>query len=454
MVILALGWTLPPPPGLSEVAWHALVVLLAALPALALDALLEGVLALLIASAWVVFGITTPVVALTGFASTNWVFVVAALIIGAAITSTGVLYRFALESIAHMRGGFPGEVTALSLAGLLIGPAVPNTTGRVIMIAPMLKDLVEALGYRPQSKAAAGLAMAALVGFGQMAAMFLTSSTTAVMVLAVLPARAREDVNWITWTLYAAPINVVLFGGLLASILWLYWPAAVERQPSNKRAASLALQRALLGPMSRDEKIALGVGIGLLAGFMTEPLHGVDPSWIAVLATGVLTATGVVTVNTLRAVNWNFALLYGVLISLAAVFGHTGLDHWIADRVSAVGGDLLTAPAVFVVGLAVLCFAISFFVRWQAAAPLITIALVPVASVSGVHPVIVGLVAVVACNGFFLPYQSTSYLALYAGTAGKLFTHRQVVPVALAYAAWTIVAIILSVPLWRLMRLM
>jgi anion transporter len=453
MVVLALGWILPPPPGLSAAAWHALIVLVAGLPALALDALLEGVLALLIASAWVVFGITTPVVALTGFASANWVFVVAALIIGAAITSTGVLYRFALESIAHMRGGFPGEVMALSLAGLLIGPAVPNTTGRVIMIASMLKDLVEALGYRPQSKAAAGLAMAALVGFGQMAAMFLTSSTTAVMVLAVLPARAREDVNWITWTLYGAPVNVVLFGGLLASILWLYWPAAVERQPSNKRAASLALQRALLGPMSRDEKIALGVGIGLLAGFMTEPLHGVDPSWIAVLATGVLTATGVVTVNTLRAVNWNFALLYGVLISLAAVFGHTGLDRWIADRVSAVGGELLAAPAVFVVGLAVLCFAISFLVRWQAAAPLITIALAPVASVSGVHPVIVGLVAVIACNGFFLPYQSTSYLALYAGTAGKLFTHRQIVPVALAYAAWTIVAIIFSMPLWRLMGL-
>jgi hypothetical protein len=47
------------------------------------------VLALLIASAWVVFGITTPVVALTGFASANWVFVVAALIISTAITSTG-----------------------------------------------------------------------------------------------------------------------------------------------------------------------------------------------------------------------------------------------------------------------------------------------------------------------------------------------------------------------------
>ena len=163
LVILPFGWIVQPPAGLSAGAWHALIVLLAALPALALDALLEGVLALLIASAWVAFGVTAPGIALSGFASANWVFVVAALIIAAAISSTGLLYRFALESIVRIRGGFASEVMALSLAGLLMGPAVPNTTGRVIMIAPMLQDLVEALGYRPQSKAAAGLAMAALI---------------------------------------------------------------------------------------------------------------------------------------------------------------------------------------------------------------------------------------------------------------------------------------------------
>ena len=101
LVILGLGWALPPPAGLSAPGWLALVVLLAALPALMLDALMEGVLALLIAGGWVVFGVTSPAVALTGFASTNWVLVVAVLIIGAAITSTGVLYRLALESIAQ-----------------------------------------------------------------------------------------------------------------------------------------------------------------------------------------------------------------------------------------------------------------------------------------------------------------------------------------------------------------
>jgi divalent anion:Na+ symporter, DASS family len=109
---------------------------------------------------------------------------------------------------------------------------------------------------------------------------------------------------------------------------------------------------------------------------------------------------------------------------------------------------------VFVLVLVLLCFAVSFVVRWQAAAPLITIALAPVASASGMHPFIVGLIALVAGNGFFFPYQSTAYLALCAGTGDKLFTHAQSLPAALAYAAWAIFAVALSVPVWRLMGLL
>jgi anion transporter len=454
VVMLGVGWMLPPPAGMSTVAWHALVVLLAALPALALDAMLEGVLALLLAGAWVLLGVTPAAVALSGFASTSWVLVVAVLVIGAAITASGVLYRLSLLTITHIRGGFAGEVTALSLTGVLVGPAVPNATSRVIIIAPMMKELVEALGYRPNSKAAAGIAMAVLIGFGQMGAVFLTSSTTAVLVAAVLPVEAQRDLNWITWALYGAPVNIILFVGMLASLLWLYRPAPGDRRLTGERATLLALQQALLGPMSRHEKIALGVGIGLLVGFITQPLHGVDPAWVAVLATGVLAATRVVTVDTLRAVNWNFALLFGVLISLATVFKHTALDRWMADRIAATVGDLTATPVVFVLALALLCFAVSFVVRWQAAAPLITIALAPVASASGVHPFIVGLVALVAGNGFFLPYQSTSYLALCAGTGGKVFAHRQALPAAFAYAAWTLAAVALSVPVWRWMGLL
>jgi anion transporter len=454
VAVFAFGWTTPPPLGLSAGAWHALIILIAGLPALALDALPEGVLALLLAAAWVLTGVASPAVALAGFATESWVLVVAVLVIGAAITATGLFYRLALETIAHIRGGFAGEVAALSIAGLLMGPAVPNATSRVIIIAPMLRELVDALGYRPFSKAAAGLAMATLIAFGQMAAVFLTSSTTAVLVAAVLPSSAEDEVNWITWAIYGAPMNLILFAGLFGSILWLYWPEAGERRPAARHSASLARQRALLGRMSTSEKVALVVGIGMLLGFITQPVHGLHPAWVAVLATGLLATAGVVTISTLRAVNWNFALLFGILISLATVFASTGLDRWMVEHIALVIGDRSARPATFLVALAVICLAVSFFVRWQAAAPLITIALAPLAVAAGIHPFIVGLIAVIACNGFFLPYQSTTYLALFAGTDGRLFSHAQARPASLAYGLCTIIAVALSVPVWRLMGLL
>ncbi len=453
IIIFCLGWIVPPPRGLSLVAWHGLIALLAVLPPLVLDALLEGVLGLLLACAWVLSGVTNASTALSGFANPSWVLVVSVLIIGAAIGQTGVLYRLALEIITHMRGGFVGEATALACAGQLMGPAVPNATSRVIIISPMLRELVDALGYQPKSKGAAGLAMAVLIGFGQMAATTLTSGTTAVLVAAILPAQVRGDINWITWTIYGAPFNIILFIGLLGTILWYYRPAAGEREPSDKRAKSLALQRAVLGPMTREEKISIFVGIALLAGFITQPFHHIDSGWVAAIAVGVLAVTRVATVNTLRAVNWNFALLFGVLISLATVFSHTGIDRWVADSVAGMMGNFSSRVA-FVVILVLFCLAVSFVVRWQAAAPLVTIAIAPVASAAGIHPFVVGLIAVVACNAFFLPYQSTTYLALDAGTGKTLFTHAQALPTAIAYAIWTVIAAALSVPAWHMMGLM
>jgi hypothetical protein len=62
--------------------------------------------------------------------------------------------------------------------------------------------------------------------------------------------------------------------------------------------------------------------------------------------------------------------------------------------------------------------------------------------------------AVVACNGFFLSYQSTTYLALSGGTGGQLFTRAQAFPTAIAFAVWALIAAAARVPAWRMMGLM
>ena len=454
LAVIAGSFAVPPPEGLSVAGWRALAVLIAAVPAMAAQTIPEGVLALLMALAYALIGVASSEIVLSGYATQSWLLLVCVLVIGSALASTGLLYRLALLMIGRLKHGYVGQVISLALAGVLIGPAVPNATGRIIIIAPMLRELVEALGYEPKSRGAAGLSMAALIGFGQLAAVFLTSSTTGVLVFAILQGSQTGGVelDWVMWAYYGAPVSLVMFVGLVATILILYRP----RTPIGEKAgaSSLALQLALLGPPSRNEKIALAVGALMLLGFMTQPLHGVHPSWVAVLAMGALAAGGIVTANTLQRANWSFALLFGILASISVIFSETKLDTWFAggvvDAVGAFGGS----PLLFVTGLAVLCFAISLVVRWQASAPLITIALAPVAPQFGIDPYIVGLVAVIACNGFFFSYQSTTYLALYHGTEGQLFSHLQGARMAIAYAVVTLVALAVSVPVWHAMGLL
>ena len=453
-IALLLVWATPAPPGLPTPGWRALGTLVALVPWLVLDVLPEGVLALLLPAIWVLSGVAPPRVALSGFASPSWVLVVSVLAVGSAIASCGLLYRLALWLVAHTRGGFTGQVLALAIAGVLIGPAVPNATGRVTLIAPALTELVEALGYAPGSPAAAGLAMAALIGFGQMSAVFLTSSTTAVLVYAVLPPATRDDLTWLSWAGRAAPANLLLLSGLIAAIVGLYRPRAAGRRAESIRPGALALPRALLGPPTRSERAALIVGAALLLGFLTQPLHGVDPAWVAVLALTALAAARALTAEMLRAVNWSFALLFGMLASLSDVLAGAQVDRWLAGLVAGSAGALVRVPVLFVMALTLLCFAVSLVLRWQASAPLLTIALAPVAERAGISPLVVGLIAVIACNGFFLPYQSTTYLALYHGTDGRLFTHAQARRAAMAYGLATLLALCASLPAWRLMGLL
>jgi CRP-like cAMP-binding protein/di/tricarboxylate transporter len=449
ILILALTWVLPPPAGLTPAGWRALGTLGAMVPVLGLEVLPEGVLALVAISVWTLGGIAPARVGLAGFATPSWILVVAVLVFGAALAATGLLYRLALLVVERARGGYAGQAAALAVAGIALGPAVPNATGRVAFLAPALGELIEALGYAPGSRPAAGLALAALLGFGQMGAVFLTSSTTAVLAHAVLPAPVRASAGWIGWAVCAAPANALLLVGMLVALVWLYGPRPGASAPAGPRPGVLAMQRALLGRPSRAERACLLAGAGLVLGCATQPLHGIDPAWLAVLALGALGIGGLVTAETLRGVNWSFALFFGMLASLADVLAATGVDRWLAGVVGGMTGNLAAAPVALVAGLAVLGILASLVLRWQAAAPILTIAAAPVADAAGLSPLVVAVVATIACNGFLVPYQSTTYLALYHGTGGRLFDHRLARPAAFAYAAASLLALCASVPAWR-----
>jgi len=191
-----------------------------------------------------------------------------------------------------------------------------------------------------------------------------------------------------------------------------------------------------------------------VAGFVLQPLHGVDPTWVAVAALAVLGACRVLGPNTLREVNWNFMLLLGVLMGMTDVFAGSGLDRWFGSLAAGAVGAVGATPVLFVVVTAMLCMVASFALRLQAAIGVLIVTLGPAAAAVGIDPWCVALIVLVSYNSFFFVYQNSMYQALLAGTGGRLFAHAQSRPLALAYPLLALAAVVASVPWWHMLGLL
>ena len=454
MVVATLfggAFLLAPAPGdLSPAAWTALGLLLVFIPILVLEVVPDYVAALLLVVAWVVLGVVPARVALSGYASGNWMLLLAVFGLGTAVTRSGLLYRTVLLGLTHLPATHTVQGLAVAALGLVFTPAMPNATGRTAMAAPLAAEVADALGYEPGSRPRAGIALATLFGFGMMTGLFLTGSSSGLLIYSVLPPDVRAQFTWGAWVLAALPLHlVILLVGLVAA-LWLYRPSVANTVTRER----LAIQRRLLGSPSRSERITLATPAFVLGGFMSQPLHGIDPAWVGLIGLCVLLVSGTLDEAALRSgVNWSFLLYLGVLVSLGEVFVQVGLDAWLASRLGSLLAPLAGSSFVFCLALTVAAFGLSFMVRWQAASVLLTLVLAPAVGPLGINPWIVGLIALVATNSWFLPYQSTIYLALYYGM-GESFEHRQVRPVAWAFAAAVLVGVAVSVPYWRALGLL
>lgn len=448
-IVPLLFWTAAAPAGLSTEGWRALLTLIAAAILFASEALPEAVVALGLLAVWVVGGVVPPRAALDGFATQAWVLVLTVLAVGVAVGNSGLLYRIALLALGRKPAGFARRCVTLALVGTAVTPTLPNATSRAALAAPMVREVAEALGYGAGGRAATGLALASFVGFGQMAALFFTGSSVGLLVHGLLPPAIRAEFDFARWFVAALPLHAVLLGASLAAILVTYRPEAL---PSNV-GDRLALQRAVLGPMRRQEKICVVVLAGLIAGFLTEPLHGIHGAWLGVAALAALAAGGALDTTMLRTgVNWPFLVFFGVITSLATVFQTLHVDAWLASRLADPIGALASNSLLFCVALTLVGFALSFVIRWQAAAPLLTLVALPVAGAAHVNPFLIALICLVATQVWFLPYQSTVYLAFYHGS-GELFSHRDARPLAWWWGPLVLLAVIAAWPVWRAMGL-
>jgi len=397
------------------------------------------------AMAWVLGGLVGPEVALSGFASTTWLYMIFIMAFIAVITRSGILFRVSLNALKRFPRHYRGQLWGVVAGGMLLNSLIPSSSAKVSLGVPLARTLSESMGFADKSRGAAGLGLAAMIFYGFTAPFVLTGSYTNMMAYGL--ATVSESINWLQWFLYALPAFLI-FSAVMLVILQLMFRNVRQVRPISDEVLDEQLQ--LLGPWSKAERIAVITTLGSIVLLILAPLHGIDSAWIMLLGFAILVISGVLDRQTVsNGIDWPFLLFLGVAFSFATATQELG----IADALSAFLGEklsvFLTSPTLLLTVVILVSFLVTLIIRDDPAVILLVTALLPLAQQAGIHPWIFVFVILLATDPFFFTYQSPTYLTAYYSSEGKSFSHKQGQKIALGYALAIILAIAASVPYWE-----
>ena len=448
-----LIWNIPPHAPLDVKGVHFLATLAVGVVLWISDIFDDYVVGLMLLMAWVVLGIVSSKMALSGFAQSSWFFVVAALGLGAAVNKSGLLNRLSLRLLRHIPLTWHKiHSFVLFASGILITPLLPSGKARAVITLPVSQAISKTIGYADRSNGSAALSLAALAGFTHMSFMFLTGGAFCLIGWNLLPPEAKVEFSWMTWFLAALPVGILIFFFVFIAIHLLFPLKADGKVAQLKNTTEPKL--ADPAPLTRSEWTGVTVLALTLLGWLTKPLHGIDETWVALGGLLVFLTTGCLDRNSFRSnLDWGLIVFFGIINSMGVISQHLKIDGWLAELVAPVMAEVSANRVEFLIAVILIVCLTRFCLRKTATVIIATMALAPLGNDIGIHPGIILLTILAASECFLLPYQDGPYQIAYSSIDGQAFSHGQARKVLAAKFIATVIAIAVTVPYWEMLGL-
>ncbi len=294
-----------------------------------------------------------------GFGDPIVTFILGALMLSAAFTRSGLGARLAY----HVLLGVGTRTDRVLLGMLAVGTAISMWIPDVAvaaMLLPVAVGLLRDAGLQP-GKSQFGRALMIAVAFGPLIGGIATpAGTTANLVaIAQLQQLAGIEISFTTWMAYGTPAAVLMMPFAWWILLWLF-PPEIPRLPVT--VAEVRVRLAQLGPLSRIERITLGIFLAVITTWVVTPLVDTwsggriaPPIEAVALAGGVCLFLPGVRVLTWkeaeREIEWGGLMLIIAGLALGLVVFESGAARWLAWILL---GELRNVPALLQPGVVVL----------------------------------------------------------------------------------------------------
>ena len=378
LVLTLILWFIPAPEGVAPNAWHLLALFIGIIAGIIGKAMPIGAMAVLAMTIVALLQVTVPEMgadgkpiknpsaqaakdALSSLNSTLIWMIGIAIMISRGLLKTGLGSRIGYLFLSLFGKKTIGVAYSLALCDLLIAPVTPSNTARGgAIVHPIMKAIAASFDSDPekgtQNKIGRYLALVNYHANIISCLIFVTATAPNPLVVDLV-AKATDSkihLTWGTWfTAMVVPGLVAM--ALMPIILYVLYKPEITSTPDAPEMARAKLKE--MGPMSRGEKIMLGVFAVLLVLWAGIPdmLFGVkvDATTTTFLGLSLLLLTGVLTWDDVLKEKgaWDTIVWFAALVMMATFLNKLGLIKWFSDM---MGQQIQGMGLSWVVGCALL----------------------------------------------------------------------------------------------------
>ena len=303
----------------------------------------------------------------SGFVSDGFWLLVSGIILGTAITSTGLADKVSERLLLFTGPSFPKALVAVSICGMALGFLVPSTMPRIVVIIPIASALAVRFGLDPDTKGSVGLIATSALATLLPTYTILTANLPTIVHVGAVDQLYGIHTTYSKYFIHQLPVNILRFSIIILFMLWFTHgvnPSANSSEPSSSK----------LDKKQRQLLIILVCAIGLWA---TDFIHHIPPAWISLFAATfvIWPRVGMLSPTAMKEeIDLTPAIFFASIITVVTVASGAGLDNLVSDFIVQLlpdqNGGLTAIYSVF---------SVSFVLSHLTTAPAAPAVLVPLA---------------------------------------------------------------------------
>lgn len=416
------------------------------------EAIPIGLTAILILIAMLLLHPVSIDVAFSGFSSSAVFLIVGGMMMARAVNETRLARRFTYFVLARWGGNSKGLLASILVIPQFQAFFIPAVAVRASLLLPVATNVLDTIGARPNSRLRKMILLA--LAFG------CTVSGTAVMTAAVGNILTVEMVNqlldikitYFQWFLYALPLWLLMIPGMWFVFIKSF-PLDKEEQSFPQVKSEIRDRLKEFGPLDGAEKRCLAILVLTVALWMTEPLHGLDPSIPALIGVLLMTLPGIGCANwsNVVKVNFNTILLLGASLSMGYALNDSG-------AAKAIGNVLGNAPWVVqlmhnpVTAVIFIIIATQLMHLMLSNVGTAVVTLIPIyvglATTAGINPLFISFAAALtALHGYMLVVEAMPNIVIHS--TGQISQRDFLIPGLWATLLVSVLTILVALTWWN-----